>query len=1236
MEQLLYLTLGGSALALLLMLLRLLLKTRLSSTVYYYAWLLVLLRFALPLPGLIPTGAEPAQPVQAVQSTGAETPAPLWEGAWEGVEAPLPEQETLPAASPQQGDQPAPIAPAAAESAEAPAPQQALPSPAARPRLHWEPEALLRAVWLAGTALALLVTLTSYLRFTARLRPTLRDARDSDLRTYAALGGRRAPLYRSAQAASPLTYGLFAPKIVLPERDYDEEMLRNILRHELTHFRRFDMLYKWLALAVLATQWFNPVAWLARREINRACELSCDEWLLRGMTREEKQSYGETLLTMASERALPAGVAATSFSTEKKSLKERLEQIMHFKHTGMKLLASLLALVLLAGCGAAAGPQAAAPEQEAEPTPAAAPAESAAPAGNEIRVTTVDELLEAIAPDTTIRLAAGDYDLSTASTYGGIARNAYWSWQQTYDGVQLVIANVKNLTLIGEGADSTAITAVPRYAHVLDFQNCEGLSLSGFTAGHSKEPGLCVGGVLHFSDCKTVSIADCGLYGCGVVGVWADNCRELSVLDSAIYSCSNCALWANACRALRVQGCEIYDCGASPTGFSVFLAEGCSDLWITGNEVHDNSVGRLLTARSCSRTLFLSNRVHNNALSEAMFELQRYPATVDGCVFEENTSEQGWFCENSLRPLDAAGQELDGDALAAMPFALLDPAPLAAVPAASEGMEIPVGGEVSVKNVDELLAALGSDRTIYLEPGVYDLSAAAGYDVAGECYDWIERFDGPELEIYDVENLTICGAAESPAAVTIAAVPRYVNVLHFNRCEGLSLIGLTLGHTEEPGYCSGGVLFLEATNGVSVEDCRLYGCGTLGVEAVRCTGIALRRAEIYDCSSGGVLMHETDGVSFEACDIHDVPSPALSFSRCGDLSWNGAPFPAPAYESAHFDLVDGEPVLLTGRPSPIGAEGVAVQELPPAPEPRAEDSYSFGDAVKVLELIAEARKVGLLGEDEGMAFDPNANFDPDSEILVYFDNTILAICWKEIIDGNVCSFSEVKVADATQFRRKLAGDQPYFASTYPASQLAGESGAVVAMNADNYITRDLGVLIYDGLLFNASDAPYDAAYTKANCIDTLCISVDGDFLFYPRGAGESADERLNDWMVKNRVRFSLAYGPILVRDGQLQQTEDYPLGEINKGYSRAGIGQMDRLHYLYMCVSHSPEAEARWTVAQFAQRFAEKGVREAYCLEGGQTAELLFRSEPYNAIDFGAERSVGDLLCFVSGLPADS
>ena len=60
LSTLLALSLGASLMAALLYGLKLLMGRRLSSTVYYYLWLLVLLRFVLPMPGLMPTATENA------------------------------------------------------------------------------------------------------------------------------------------------------------------------------------------------------------------------------------------------------------------------------------------------------------------------------------------------------------------------------------------------------------------------------------------------------------------------------------------------------------------------------------------------------------------------------------------------------------------------------------------------------------------------------------------------------------------------------------------------------------------------------------------------------------------------------------------------------------------------------------------------------------------------------------------------------------------------------------------------------------------------------------------------------------------------------------------------------------------------------------------------------------------------------------------------------------------------
>ena len=902
MEALLSLTLSGSALTLLLLLLKKLLGGRLSSTVYYYAWLLVLLRFLLPLPGLIPLGQD------------AESSAPSHLTAPRLLEETLlpPEITAAPAYAPLSE---LPAQAPAVEEAEAPLAAPSLsPSPAIEHsfRIDWRSPLLWLSLWGLGAGLCFLWPVVSYLRFRRALRPALCSPEPELQALYARIPGRKPALSTCSALQTPLMFGVFSPRIVLPQGISDPETLENILRHELCHYRRRDPLYKWFAAGVLALHWFNPLSWLIRRELNRACELSCDETLLRSMDRNKKQSYGETLLRMAASASLPAGVVATTFSTEKKDLKERLEQIMHYKHTKGRVLAALLALLLLCGCGLAAGP-------------ADSQAASLVPAEEHVtHVSTVDEFLDAIAPNTTIVLAEGEYDLSSAADYGKENADPNYAWvavpesDENTPGFELQILGVEGLTIRGAGEGRTTLAAVPRYANVLHFLNCDGLRVEDLTAGHTQAPGYCNGGVLYFDVCSDLAVSNCGLFGCGTIGVQARDCRGLEVKGCHIYECSYSAVFVHSCRDVLVEDCEVERNGLKPgvgPAYSLFSADLTEDFTVLNCRVHDNTCQTLLNTVNSKNALFLSNRVENNGFQTSLFQMQQYPVTVDGCAFTDNEIAS-FIYGGGIFPVDADGKALDPAALQAMEYRKLDPATIHPPLPAEDALELPVGGSVTVKTVDEFLKAIGPDRTILLDGENFDLSTASNYGgVGGKYYYWAENHDGPALVITDVSGLTIRGADGDPKAVTLAAVPRYANVLAFRDCENISLADLTAGHTREPGSCSGGVLYFTNCHGIDLDRCRLYGCGILGLDCDGCSSVAVRECEIYECSQGGVHLARTDGVRFLNCDIHDVPSPALYFFNSGDLSWNGEPLLGDAFHV----MSDGS--LKSADRGTVGQEG---------------------------------------------------------------------------------------------------------------------------------------------------------------------------------------------------------------------------------------------------------------------------------------------------------------------------
>ena len=152
--------------------------------------------------------------------------------------------------------------------------------------------------------------------------------------------------------SSPLLIGFFHPCIVLPSVDISEKDFQYIVLHELTHYKRRDMFYKWLVQVTVCLHWFNPFVHLMSREITKACEFSCDEAVLIKMGYGNAQEYGNTLLdAMAAVGRYKENLGAVTLSENKQLLKERLGAIMKFKEQSrtVKMLTFALTLCVLLG-----------------------------------------------------------------------------------------------------------------------------------------------------------------------------------------------------------------------------------------------------------------------------------------------------------------------------------------------------------------------------------------------------------------------------------------------------------------------------------------------------------------------------------------------------------------------------------------------------------------------------------------------------------------------------------------------------------------------------------------------------------------------------------------------------------------------------------------------------------------------------------------------------------------------
>ena len=298
------------------------------------------------------------------------------------------------------------------------------------------------------------------------------------------------------------------------------------------------------------------------------------------------------------------------------------------------------------------------------------------------------------------------------------------------------------------------------------------------------------------------------------------------------------------------------------------------------------------------------------------------------------------------------------------------------------------------------------------------------------------------------------------------------------------------------------------------------------------------------------------------------------------------------------------------------------------------DPAGFGEAYNtghVLEVIDLARESLLIGKNERMVFSEDADFIKTTPMLYYLDESLFVLCWKEVLEDRICSCCEVVMADASQMRRKLSQDTYGSPVKAYATELAAQTNAVAAINADLYLQRDLGITVYNRQLYRFNEWIYTGRYNQYNAIDTLLIDADGNFNFMYMGEQRSRED-VERYIEDHDILYAIAFGPVLVDNGELKQIDWYPLGEINEEYSRAGIAQCGERHYFYMTVSFEDTRIPRCTINEFARLMYTKGVDKAYALDGGQTGELVFNGQVYNRIDFDAERTVSDIVYFASAV----
>ncbi len=127
---------------------------------------------------------------------------------------------------------------------------------------------------------------------------------------------------------TPMVMGIINPVIILPREDLNLDLLRMVFNHELMHYKQRDLWIKSIAFITRSIHWFNPVAYMVNRELNKACELNCDWKIIKDMDNQEKNYYGLAILDTINHSLDNRGILSTAMAdSSKNELKRRLTMI---------------------------------------------------------------------------------------------------------------------------------------------------------------------------------------------------------------------------------------------------------------------------------------------------------------------------------------------------------------------------------------------------------------------------------------------------------------------------------------------------------------------------------------------------------------------------------------------------------------------------------------------------------------------------------------------------------------------------------------------------------------------------------------------------------------------------------------------------------------------------------------------------------------------------------------------
>lgn len=191
--------------------------------------------------------------------------------------------------------------------------------------------------------------------------------------------------------------------------------------------------------------------------------------------------------------------------------------------------------------------------------------------------------------------------------------------------------------------------------------------------------------------------------------------------------------------------------------------------------------------------------------------------------------------------------------------------------------------EVIVETPEQFLKAISSNTKILVKAASMNLSTLKEAYRNGNVV-WEKKYGEFELQIKDVENLTIEGLEDTRSELLIE--PRSSTVISFTNAKNVSINNIRAGHTPDRGICTGAVFNFNSSNGINFNNCELFGCGSYGIILGKVNNFTFNKSIITECTYGAMAVYDSKNLVFKESQITDTTGLHLvNIDRCKDVKF---------------------------------------------------------------------------------------------------------------------------------------------------------------------------------------------------------------------------------------------------------------------------------------------------------------------------------------------------------------